>query len=281
MRKLLTVSLILLTAHLAMSATLKLVGSDTLVRLGQRLATEYMRLHPEVRIKVSGGGSATGFEALIEGEADICEASRDMGPLEYARAEDRGVQPFRVPIARDGVVVYVHPDNPLKALSIDQLKAVFTGRVRDYSEVGGPDLEITIYGRNNNSGTYFFFKQNVLNYAPYSTEVVELPSTASVVNAVAKDRNGIGYGGIAWSGDAKRLAVSVTDDAAAVGPTPATVMSGEYPLSRYLYWYTDGVPSGDVKHLINWALGEQGREVTSQAGYIPLTERQAQANMVR
>jgi phosphate transport system substrate-binding protein len=281
MKRMIMMLAVVVAAQVTGAATLKIAGSDTLVRLGQRLAAEYMRLHKGVSIKVSGGGSATGFEALIKGEADICEASRDMGPLEYAYAEERGVRPFRVPVARDGVVVYVHPENTLEGLSIDQLKAVFTGRVVNFAEVGGPDLKIRAYGRDSNSGTYFFFRQNALDYAPYSSSLVELPSTASVVNAVARDRHGIGYGGIAWSKEARLLAVSISEDAPAVLPTPETVASGEYPLSRYLYWYTDGEPTGEVKRLINWVLGEQGRRVTQEAGYVPLTERQAEANMVR
>lgn len=252
-------------------------GSDTLVRLGQRWAEEYMKQNPDVVIQVSGGGSGTGIAALLNGGTDICEASRDMKEKEYKLAEQKGIKPHRVSVALDGIAVFLHEKNPVKELSFGQLKGIYTGAITNWQEVGGSDTRIIVYGRENNSGTYSFFKEHVLNKEDYSEYTQTLPGTASVVNAVLKDANGIGYGGIAWAKGVKYAAVRMGDKDPAVLPTAESVSSGAYPISRDLYWFFDGKPTGELKKLLNWALSPEGQKVATDMDYIPLPRERAVA----
>jgi phosphate transport system substrate-binding protein len=260
------------------SVTIK--GSDTLVRLGQRWAEEYMKENPNVVIQVSGGGSGTGIAALLNGTTDICEASRDMKEKEYKMAEEKGLKPYRISVALDGIAVFLNDKNPIGELTIPQLKGIYTGAITNWKEVGGEDAHIIIYGRENNSGTYAFFKEHVLNEEDYSEYTQTLPGTAAVVNAVAKDPNGIGYGGIAWGTGVKYAAVKVDDKAKAIVPNLESVSNGAYPISRELYWFFNGKPTGELKKLVNWALSKKGQEVSASIDYVPLPEKAATANIV-
>jgi phosphate transport system substrate-binding protein len=260
------------------SITIK--GSDTLVRLGQRWAEEYMKANKDVVIQVSGGGSGTGIAALLNGATDICEASRDMKKKEYDLAKEKGIEPYRVSVALDGISVFLHEKNPVGKLSFAQLKGIYTGAITNWKEVGGADTRIVLYGRENNSGTYAFFKEEVLDKEDYSEYTQTLPGTAAVVNAVSKDEFGIGYGGIAWAKGVKFAAVCENDTVEAVLPSPETVSNGTYPISRDLYWFFNGIPKGELKKLVNWALSEEGQAVAEMMDYIPLPKEKAKASMI-
>lgn len=255
-------------------------GSDTLVRLGQRWAEEYMKQNPGVVIQVSGGGSGTGIAALLNGTTDICEASRDMKEKEYKLAERKGIEPLRVSVALDGIAVFLNKGNSVKELSFAQLKGIYTGAITNWKEVGGTDTRIILYGRENNSGTYAFFKKQVLNKEDYSEYTQTLPGTASVVNAVSKDKNGIGYGGIAWATGVRFAAVRKADADSAILPSVESISSGDYPISRDLYWFFNGKPTGELKTLVNWALSEEGQEIAEAMDYIPLPKERAKAGMI-
>lgn len=280
-RILLTTGVIMVAAGLLFaSTTITIKGSDTLVRLGQRWAEEYMKSNPGTVIQVSGGGSGTGIAALINGTTDICEASRDMKEKEHVLAERRGVEPFRVPVALDGIAVFLHESNPVQALTLAQLKGMYTGAITNWKEVGGNDATIILYSRENNSGTYVFFKEHVLEEEDYADRAQTLPGTAAVVNAVSKDANGIGYGGLAWAAGVKFAGVKIDDAAEAVMPSVETVSDGVYPISRDLYWFFNGKPEGELKKLLNWALSKEGQDLAAEIGYVPLSEKRAKASMV-
>lgn len=261
------------------SVTIK--GSDTLVRLGQRWAEEYMKLNPGVVIQVSGGGSGTGIAALLNGSTDICEASRDMKEKEYKLAKEKGLEPYRVSVALDGIAVFLNEKCPLDTLSFAQLKGIYTGTITNWKELGGEDARIIVYGRENNSGTYAFFKEHVLEDEDYTQYTQTLPGTAAVVNAVSKDVHGIGYGGIAWATGVKYAAVRKGDKDVAIHPDMKTVSNGKYPISRDLYWFFNGKPDGELKKLVNWALSEEGQKVAESMDYIPLPTESAKANMIK
>jgi len=263
------------------SGSITIKGSDTLVRLGQRWAEEYMKENPGSVIQVSGGGSGTGIAALLNNATDICEASRDMKEKEYKLAKMKNINPYRVSVALDGIAVFLNKDNPVKEISFAQLKGIYTGTITNWKVIGGNDARIIIYGRENNSGTYAFFKEHVLNKQDYSEYTQTLPGTAAVVNAVSKDKNGIGYGGIAWVKGVKYAAVRKAEKDAAVLPTVKTVSDGSYPISRDLYWFFNGEPTGNLKKLLNWALSEEGQKVAEEMDYIPLPKDLAQANMIK
>ncbi|MBN2572924.1 MAG: phosphate ABC transporter substrate-binding protein, partial [Deltaproteobacteria bacterium] len=180
----------------AQAGTITMKGSDTMVLLGQRWAEEYMKKQPKTTLQVTGGGSGTGISALINGTTDICQASRGMKDSEKAKLQERHkTTGTEIAVARDGLSVYVNATNPIKALSLDQLRLIFTGKITNWKEVGGADRKIIVYSRENSSGTYVFFKEHVLKNADYTPRAQSMPGTAAVVNAVAKEKNGIGYGG--------------------------------------------------------------------------------------
>lgn len=284
MRNLIAIMLILAVATVATVATagtITMKGSDTMVRLGQRWAEEFMKTHQDVAIQVSGGGSGTGIAALMNGGTDICEASRDMKPQEYADAEARKIKLHRVSMALDGIAIFVNDDNPVKDLSLEQLRGIYTGSITNWKEVGGAAHVIVLYGRENNSGTYGYFKEHVLKNEDFAEVTQTLPGTAAVVSAVAHDKYGIGYGGIAWEQGVR--AVPVRKDAAspAIEPTVDNITKGVYPISRELYWFFNGVPSGDMKSFLNWALSDDGQKVAQETDYVPLPKDKAQASVVQ
>ena len=276
---LLTLSILAAISIGAGNITIK--GSDTLVRLGQRWAEEYMKNNKEVVIQVSGGGSGTGIAALLNGTTDICEASRDMKEKEYQMAKEKGIVPYRVSVSLDGIAVFLNSESKVKEFSLSQLKGIYTGAITNWKEVGGPDAQIILYGRENNSGTYSFFKEHVLEDEDFDAHTQTLPGTAAVVNAVSKDKNGIGYGGIAWATGVKFAAVKKVDTAQAVTPTMETVSNGTYPISRELYWFFNGKPTGELMKLINWTLSEAGQKLAEEIDYVPLSTEMAEKNMVK
>ncbi len=255
-------------------------GSDTLVRLGQRWAEEYMKKNPGVVIQISGGGSGTGIAALLNGTTDICEASRDMKEKEYRLAEKKGIKPYRVSVALDGIAVFLHGENSIEKLTLSQLKGIYTGAITNWKQVGGADHRIILYGRENNSGTYAFFKKHVLNKEDYVDYTQTLPGTAAVVNAVSKDKYGIGYGGIAWASAVKFAKVAINDKSDAIKPSVETVSNGTYPISRELYWFFNGTPEGELKSLLNWALSPEGQKIAEKIDYVPLPKEVAMRNML-
>jgi len=268
-------------ATLMSGSSITIKGSDTLVRLGQRWAEEYMKKNSGIVIQISGGGSGTGIAALLNGATDICEASRDMKAKEYKLAEQKGIKPYRISVALDGIAVFLNEDNKVTNLNFAQLKGIYTGAITNWKEVGGADARIIIYGRENNSGTYTFFKEEVLNKEDYSDYTQTLPGTSAVVNAVSKDKNGIGYGGIAWAKGVKFAAVAKEEKGEYVLPYLEAVSDGSYPISRDLYWFFNGKPTGELKKLINWALSEEGQKVAESIDYVPLPKDKALAGMVK
>lgn len=281
-KMILAAGMLALIAGLVVASTnITIKGSDTLVRLGQRWAQEYMKTNEDVVIQVAGGGSGTGIAALLNGTTDICEASRDMKEKEHRLAERKGIEPYRISVALDGIAVFLNEKSPVDALTIPQLKAIYTGAVTNWREVGGPDHIIILYGRENNSGTYVFFKEHVLDKEDFHAMTQTLPGTAAVVNAVSKDEYGIGYGGIAWATGVKFAKVAPDAESKAVEPTVETVSDGSYPISRHLYWFFNGKPEGELRELANWALGPEGQKIAEEIGYVPLHPDQAKANLIK
>lgn len=281
MKKLITVTLILMMVSVAFAGNITVKGSDTMVRLGQRWAEEYMKMHKDITLQVSGGGSGTGIAALLNRGTDICEASRDMKPQEYADAESKKIKLFRVAVALDGIAVFINDANPVKELSLEQLRGIYTGSITNWKEVGGPSHIIILYGRENNSGTYAYFKEFVLKNEDYAEATQTLPGTAAVVNAVAQDKFGIGYGGIAWAKGVKALAVKKDEKTPGVEPSMETVINGTYPISRELYWFFNGTPTGDLKDLLNWALSADGQKIAQETDYVPLPKEKAESSKIK
>ena len=246
-------------------------GSDTMVIMNAKLAEAFMSRNPGAQIHVTGGGSGVGIAALINGTTDVAASSRPIKTSEIdklkARFATRGVG---IPIARDGLAVYLHASNPVQELSLKQLQDIYTGRVTNWKEVGGKDAPIILYSRENSSGTYTYFKDNVLLGKDYSPRAQTLQGTAAVVNAVSKDPNGIGYGGAAYAKGVKFAKVKKDDKSPGFLPGLETVRSGQYPISRYLFLYLRANPSGDAKRFIDWCLTAEGQDIVTKVGYFPV-----------
>jgi phosphate transport system substrate-binding protein len=269
--KLMALAGLLLAPFAAQAGEVTTKGSDTMVILGQRWAEEFMRTHPGTTLQVTGGGSGTGISALINGTTDICQASRAMSDAEKEKLRDRyATTGVEIPVARDGLSVYVNANNPLGEITMDQLKQIFTGKVTNWKELGGPDAKIIVYSRENSSGTYVFFKEHVLKNADYTPRAQSMPGTAAVVNAVSKEKFGIGYGGAAYAKGIKLLKVKKDAGSPAITPDLAHVQDGSYPLSRPLFFYTRNKPTGDIKTYIDWVLSPAGQAIVSKVGYFPV-----------
>jgi len=252
------------------SAAVTVKGSDTMVILAQRWAENYQKKNAGKKVQVTGGGSGVGLAALINGTTDIADASRKIKGDEIAKVRDRfNVLPAETSVAKDGVALYVNEANGVAQLTVAQLKAIYQGDVTNWKDVGGADAPIVIYSRENSSGTYVFFKEMVLKGEDFAASAQTLPGTAAVVNAVSKEKNGIGYGGAAYAKGVKELKV-VGQDGQAVSPSAESVKSGKYPLSRDLFMYTRGKPSGEAQAFIDFCLSAEGQAIVTQVGYYPV-----------
>lgn len=269
-----TVLVCITTAHAAgTSGTLKIKGSDTLINLVQRLSEVYMDENPSAYISVTGGGSGTGIAALINGKTDIADASRLMKPKEIAMAQKRGASPKRVVIAMDGLSVIVNGNNPVDKLTVDQIGKIYRGEITNWSDVGGENLPITLYGRQSNSGTFVFFMENVLK-GDYSSKMRRMNGNAQIVEAVKYDRSGIGYVGVGYAKEATGitvLKVAAFQGAPYASPLDSEqVKSGKYPISRPLNQYVSGKLEGLALDFIAFELSPEGQRIVEEEGFFPV-----------
>jgi len=269
-----SVAVALLTSAGALRADITVKGSDTLVILAQRWAEVYMGQKPEVKIQVTGGGSGTGFAALQNQQTDLCNASRKIKATEVANCiKAFGKRPTEYKVALDGLSVYASEGNPVQQLSIEQLELIFTGKIRNWKDVGGADLAITVYSRENSSGTYEFFKEHVLKGKDFVASAQTMPGTAAVVQAIANDPKGIGYGGAAYAAGTRALRVKKDTASPAIEPTEENVIKGVYPIWRYLFIYVNpALDKGDLAAYLNWIRSDEGQGIVKDVGYFPLPE---------
>ena len=269
---LLAATIVVATAAQAGNVTVK--GSDTLVILAQKWAEVYMGKHPETKIQVSGGGSGVGFAALQNQQTDLCDASRKIKSTEIANCiKAFGKRPTEYKVALDGLSVYVQESNPIKELSLDQLELIFTGKVKNWKDVGGNDGPITVYSRENSSGTYEFFKEHVLKGKDFAASAQTMPGTSALVQAVSKDNGGIGYGGAAYAKGTKALKIKKDDTSPAIEPTEENVVNSTYPIWRYLFVYVNpSLDKGEIAAYLNWIRGAEGQKLVKEVGYYPLPE---------
>jgi phosphate transport system substrate-binding protein len=264
-RKSLLAALALLASPAVVPAAVTVKGSDTMVILAQRWAESYMQKNPTRKVQVTGGGSGVGLAALINGTTEIANASRPIKKDEQEKLKARfGTPPTETAVAKDGVAFYVHESNPVRSLTVEQLRGIYLGDVENWKDVGGPDAKIAVYSRENSSGTYVFVKDELLKGGDYTPRAQTLPGTAAVVNAVSKEKFGIGYGGGAYAKGVRELLVN------GVEPKLENILSGKYPLARDLYMYTRAAPAGDAKEFIDFCLSREGQEIVSKVGYFPV-----------
>jgi phosphate transport system substrate-binding protein len=272
MKKIATILAAATFAASALAGNITVKGSDTLVILAQKWAEVYMGQHADTKIQVSGGGTGTGFAALQNQTTDLCDASRKAKAAEMANCiKAFGARPTEYKVALDGLSVYVNPENSLKELTVAQVGDIFTGKITNWKEVGGPDAPITVYSRENSSGTYEFFKEHVLKGKDFAASAQTMPGTAAIVQAVVKDKNGIGYGGAAYGGGSKLLSIKKTDTSPAIEPNEENVENGTYPIWRHLYVYVNpALDKGEVAAYLTWIRSDDGQKYVKDIGYYPL-----------
>lgn len=256
---------------------IQIKGSDTMVNLGQAWAEEFNKLHPEINIAVTGGGSGTGIVALLNGTADIAECSRAMENKELTLAKSKGIAPYEQIVALDGIAVVVHPDNPVCNLTMDQLRDIFMGNIKNWKELGGINKKIVILSREVNSGTHLFFKEHVLRkgnpkgpeeFSPYA---LLMSSSQAIADEVSNNENAVGYYGMGYiSPSQKIIAVAKDNNSNFVEPTIEAIKNNSYPISRPLYIYTNGEPKGSVKDFVDFIYSEQGQEIVKQTDFVPI-----------
>ncbi|KXS46050.1 MAG: phosphate transport system substrate-binding protein [Methanohalophilus sp. T328-1] len=243
-------------------------GSTTVFPLAQAAAEIYMENHPEKSINVISGGSTTGIKALTEGEVDIAMASRKMKYSEKKAAEENGIEPVEHVIAWDGLTVVVNPENPVDQLTYEQIKGIYDGSISNWAEVGGEDQKIIIQNRDPSSGTYGYFKDEILGDDKFRPDLVSRDSNGAIVQAVTQEDAAIGYIGFAYLDDSVK-AVDIDSGNGMVEPTSENILSGKYPLARPLHFYTDGQPTGLAADFIGFILSEEGTIIINDVGYFP------------
>ncbi|MBL8023463.1 MAG: phosphate ABC transporter substrate-binding protein [Elusimicrobia bacterium] len=271
MKKLLAITFSFFALNGAAAPTVTIKGSDTMVILNQRWAERYMVERSDVVVQVTGGGSGTGIAALLSGSTDICASSRPMKDKERAALKElTGRNPVEISVAKDGIAVYLHEENPLKELTLEQVALIYRRKVSNWREVGGPDQKIILYSRENNSGTYEFFKEHVLKKKDFTPYAQCLPGTASVANSVARDKRGIGYGGAAYAKGIRFCGIKSDANSPGIYPNEENILDGTYPISRDLYFYLRGPAEGAIKDFIAFVLSSEGQSIVSKVGYYPL-----------
>ncbi len=252
-------------------------GSDTIVNLALAWAEKYQADHVDVRISVTGGGSGTGIAALINNTVGIANASRKIKDEEIAEAQAKGVVPVEHIIARDAIAVIVNPENPVNKLTLQQISDIYSGKITNWSEVGGEDRPIVKLSRETNSGTHVYFLETVLRLGSkedktlFSTDTLLLPSSEGIISEVRDNPNAIGYDGLGYvPDDLKMIAIAKEAGAPYVLPSIETVNDKSYAIARDLYMYTNGEPSGAIKEYLEWILSAEAQQIVADLGFVPV-----------
>lgn len=253
-------------ATAAWAENLEINGSTTVLPIAQKAAEAFMKVYPEVNVSVSGGGSGNGIKAIIDGTTDVANSSRFIKDKEVALAVEKGVYPVPFGVAYDCIVPVVHPKNPVKNLTLAQLKAIYKGEIKNWKEVGGEDKEIVIISRDTSSGTYEVWEEKIMNKERVSPAALLQASNGAVAQAVSKNTFALGYVGLSYlNKDMKALTVD------GVAGSAENALSGAYPVSRVLYMFTKGWPTGMTLQFINFVMHPaKGQKIVAEAGYVPL-----------
>jgi phosphate transport system substrate-binding protein len=253
----------------ALSGTINVAGSDTMVNLAQAWAEKFNGDNPGVVVTVKGGGSGVGIAALLNKTVDFADSSRKIKPEEVSAGTAAGVNPVETEVAKDGIVIIVNKSNPVTGLTKEQLGKIYAGQITNWKDVGGADAPIVLLGRDSSSGTYSFVNDEVLGKLPgkpsYAKSMRNLQSTQAIVDETGKDANAIGYVGLGYENSSIK-AIAVDGSQSSV----ATVQNGTYALSRGLFMYSNGAPTGVGKAYVDWILSAAGQAVVKDQGFVPL-----------
>ena len=251
-------------------------GSDTIVNLALAWAERYQSQHPDVRISVTGGGSGTGIASLINGTVDIANASRQIKQEEIDDAKSNGIEPVEHIIARDAIAVIVNPENPVHQLTLQQISDIYSGKITNWTEVGGDDRPIVKLSRETNSGTHVYFLETVLRLGNsedetlFSMDTLLLPSSEGIIAEVRQNPNAIGYDGLGYVPDDLKMIAIAKESDQYVLPSISTVNDKSYPIARDLYMYTNGEPTGVIQEYLEWILSDEAQEIVAELGFVPV-----------
>jgi phosphate transport system substrate-binding protein len=256
----------LLVATPVLAGNIVIKGSTTVLPIAQKVAETFMKENPDVSISISGGGSGNGIKAIIDGTTDVADSSRFIKDKEIALAVQNGVYPVPFAVAYDCIVPVVHPSNRVTNLSLDQLKGIYKGEIRNWKRVGGPDLEIVVISRDTSSGTYEVWEKKVMKKERVYPGALLQASNGAVAQAVAKNKNAVGYIGLGYVNNSVKALT-----ANGIKGSSQTTLNGTYPISRPLYMFTNRWPKEDVAKFINYVIHpNKGQKLVSQIGYVPL-----------
>jgi len=252
-------------------------GSDTIVNLALAWAEAYQTVEPDLRISVTGGGSGTGIASMINGTVHIANASRQIKQDEIDQAKANGFDPIEHVIAKDAIAVIVNPDNPVNQLTLKQISDIYSGKINNWSEVGGEDRPIVRLSRETNSGTHVYFLETVLrlgekdNKTLFATNTLLLPSSEGIINEIRTNPNAIGYDGLGYvPHDLKMIAIASVGGTNFVLPGIDSVNDASYPISRDLYMYTLGEPTGEIKKYLDWIKTDPAQAIVEELGFVPI-----------
>ncbi|MDR1525096.1 MAG: PstS family phosphate ABC transporter substrate-binding protein [Tannerella sp.] len=262
---------IILTVTLSGAQAQRIKGSDTMLPLSQKAAEEFMKANPSHSVTVTGGGSGVGIAALLEGTTDLAQLSRKIKFDERNKLKEKGKKVTEIIAAYDALAVIVHPSNRVTKLTREQLEGIFTGKIKNWKEVGGDDIAIISYSRETSSGTYEFFKENVLKNKNYMSGIMSMPATGAIIQSVSQTGGAIGYVGLAYlNRDVKAVRVSYDQGKTYVEPTVTNAKNETYPIVRPLYYYCDSAAANSVKPFIDFVLSGKGQSIVSETGFIPV-----------
>lgn len=264
----LMISCLLVGAGAAFAENIVIKGSTTVLPIAQVTLEAYMKANPGANISLSGGGSGEGIKALIDGSTDIANSSREIKKTEAELAKSKNVEPVETVVAIDAIVPIVNPRNPVKNLSADQLSQIYQGKITNWKEVGGENLEIVVISRDSSSGTFEAWGELVLKGAKVSPRAQLQASNGAIVQAVSKNKYALGYIGLGYI-DKTVKALTVNG----VQASDKTALSKEYPVSRFLYMYTNGVPKGETAKYIKFVLSPAGQALVKKEGFVPLPKK--------
>ena len=264
-------TLVIIASAIIGAQAQKIKGSDTMLPLSQKEAESFMKATPSQTVTVTGGGSGVGISALLEGTTDLAQASRKIKFDEKQKLQEGGKSVKEVIVAFDALAVVVHPSNKVQNLTREQLEGIFTGKTKNWKEVGGDDLKIIPYSRETSSGTYEFFKESVLKNKNYMNGIMSMPATGAIVQSVSQTKGAIGYIGLAYlNKEVKAVHVSYDNGKSYTEPTVANSKNGTYPVVRPLYYYYVTSAESKVKPFIDYVLSGAGQKIVAEIGFITL-----------
>ncbi|MBU1570146.1 MAG: phosphate ABC transporter substrate-binding protein [Proteobacteria bacterium] len=259
------ITAVLFTSSMAFAGNIAINGSTTVLPIAQKVAEAFMKEHPDTAISISGGGSGNGIKSLIDKTTDIANSSRAIKKEESEQAKAKGSNPVEFIVAFDCIVPIVHTSNPLKNITLDQLKAMYQGEIRNWKEIGGADKPIVVISRDTSSGTYEVWEEKVMKKERVFPRALLQASNGAIVQAVSKNPNAIGYIGLGYMDNSVKM-LSVNG----ITGSKETTLNKSFPVSRPLYMYTPAQPGGDVKKFLDYMISKKGQKLVEEEGFIPL-----------